>query len=37
MALCPDTKAEIVGGVLRGPQSLMVAPMGLARLEPIER
>ena len=30
MALCPDTKVEIVGGVLRGPRSLRVAPMGLA-------
>ena len=30
MARCPDIKAEILGGVLRGPRSLMVAPMGLA-------
>jgi len=37
MPLCPDTKAEILGGVLRGPQALLVAPMGLAELEPIER
>lgn len=26
MALCPDEKAEILGGVLRGPRSLEVAP-----------
>ncbi len=30
MRLCPDEKAEILGGVLRGPRSLRVAPMGLA-------
>jgi len=30
MTLCPDVPVEILGGVLRGPRSLMVAPMGQA-------
>jgi cytochrome P450 len=30
MVLCPDEKAEILGGVLRGPRTLQVAPLGLS-------
>jgi cytochrome P450 len=30
MAFCPDEKGEILGGVLRGPGSLNVSPMGAA-------
>jgi cytochrome P450 len=29
MTLCPDEKAEILGGVLRGPRTLKAAPLGL--------